>query len=146
VRPLVEADLDVLFDRSERQMGAAWLPRQARGEVYVAVACLDGSAVGRAGVEFLPEGAHFWAAEILTAFRSRGIGTLLIAHLEQAAAARGYSSVFFEVDGLNLRARALYARLGFRQRAHNVYRFGYRERGRTVNVVDEQFVLAKTLA
>lgn len=47
------------------------------------------------------------------AHRGRGIGTALMRALCAEAAARGYAEVRLDVVGENLRARALYDRLGF---------------------------------
>jgi [ribosomal protein S18]-alanine N-acetyltransferase len=58
-------------------------------------------------------------AEVLTlavapAARRRGIGAALLAAAMQDAGRRGAAALFLEVAGANAAARALYARMGFR--------------------------------
>jgi ribosomal protein S18 acetylase RimI-like enzyme len=45
--------------------------------------------------------------------RSRGVGSALVAALMDEAKARGYTAIRLEVIDTNIRARALYERLGF---------------------------------
>ena len=50
---------------------------------------------------------------VAAGMRSRGVGSALIAHICIEAQARGYPSVRLDVVDSNVRARALYERLGF---------------------------------
>jgi ribosomal protein S18 acetylase RimI-like enzyme len=54
--------------------------------------------------------------------RGRGVGTRLIESVAELAAAQGYRELRLEVIDTNIRARALYERLGFR--AAGVHRMG----------------------
>lgn len=119
IRPLRAKDLAVLFDNRSRPNGAEWIERQERGEVYVAVAELDGVPVGRIGIDFLRragEGAaHVWSAHVYPPeHQSRGIGTALMAHLEEVARSRGEKLIRLGVGKENVDARRLYERLGYR--------------------------------
>jgi hypothetical protein len=58
IRPLRPSDLDRLFDDRSRQFGENWLERQATGEVYIAVAELDGTPVARIGLDFISHLQH----------------------------------------------------------------------------------------
>jgi len=57
---------------------------------------------------------------ILPEYRSRGIGTRLIASAEKMARERGFREVCVGVDIENTRARSLYERLGYRDWGHGV--------------------------
>lgn len=46
-------------------------------------------------------------------WRSKGVGTALITELEKTARSLGYTRMRLDVDDANLRAKALYTRLGF---------------------------------
>lgn len=58
---------------------------------------------------------HLFALDVCPALQSRGIGTRLIARVEEESNLRGLSGVYLEVATENKRARALYERLGYSQ-------------------------------
>src|SRR5262245_35431250 len=79
IRLLRASDLDVLFDSRQRPQGEAWLERQARFQIYVAVAELDGVPVGRIAFDVVSRAsqgaAYLFSAHVEPPFQSRGIGT-----------------------------------------------------------------------
>jgi ribosomal protein S18 acetylase RimI-like enzyme len=150
LRTLRPDDLDQLFNSATRQFGVRWLDQQARDEVYIAVAELDGQAVGRVGLDFTrheSDGAvHLWAAHVETNFQSRGVGSALIAHLEDTARARGYRSVHLDVGKDNPLAYALYLRLGYTVFAEGTERWTYRDAAnQEIEVTEECWRMRKPL-
>jgi ribosomal protein S18 acetylase RimI-like enzyme len=75
----------------------------------------DGSVVGRAILDFdrFDDAAYLYAVAVEAHARGRGIGTRLIRHAEQVAAAEGFTRIALGVEDANERARALYERLGY---------------------------------
>jgi ribosomal protein S18 acetylase RimI-like enzyme len=150
IRPLLPGDLDLLFDPRFRQLGEGWLERQAREEVYVAVAELDGTPVARAGLDFVSHrqlgAAHLWSAHTEPDFQSRGIGTALFRHLEGKARARGFDLIRLEVGKDNPRARRLYEQLGYRVRGEETSRWSYRDGDSAIQVSEDCWVLEKNVA
>lgn len=65
--------------------------------------------------ERLPGTPHLEALNVREDVRSRGVGTQLLATAEAAARARGCTRIGLAVGIENLRARALYTRLGYRE-------------------------------
>lgn len=61
-----------------------------------------------------PPGALLWALRVKPGWRGRGVGTQLITAAEQVAARLAHPWAEIEVEPGNLRARALYERLGYR--------------------------------
>jgi ribosomal protein S18 acetylase RimI-like enzyme len=150
IRPLREDDLDALFRRGARQFGARWLERQAQGKVYVAVAELDGRPVGRVGLDFsrpaASGGVWLWAASIEAEYQSRGVGSALIAHLEETARERGYTTMLLQVGKENLRAQALYERLGYTVCGEAIEHWSYQdETGKTVEMLEACWNMQKPL-
>ena len=148
IRPLCAADLDRLFDDRSRPFGEDWLERQARDIVYIAVAVLDGTPVGRIGLDFTqlaPDTAYLWSAHVEANFQSRGIGTAIFQHLEQMAQARGFRRIRLEVNKDNLRARQLYERLGYEVFDEGIGRWRYRDRDRMVEVAEDNWLMRKIL-
>jgi GNAT superfamily N-acetyltransferase len=93
IRPMCAHDVEGFFEPSERALAAEWLAKQARGELYVAVAEIDGVPVGRRCLDFTYFGdqriGYGFAAAVLSEWRSRGIGSMIDRHLEDVARARG---------------------------------------------------------
>src|SRR5207248_9735673 len=117
IRTLRPSDLDQLFDARFRQLGAEWLERQARGEVYIAVAELGGRPVARVGLDCVSHARHgaarLWSAHVEPGFQSRGIGASLCLHLEGIARTHGLHVNRLDVGYDNQRARRLYQLLGY---------------------------------
>jgi GNAT superfamily N-acetyltransferase len=118
VRALRADDLDALFGARERALGEEWLAGHECGEIYVAVAEVGGVPVGRRCLDLTShadEGVPFaFAAAVRPDWRSRGIGSMLDAHLAEVALARGFRVLRCTVAKHNTRAIAWHDRLGYR--------------------------------
>ena len=149
IRRLRPDDLDSLFDHRSREFGVEWLRRQRQGEVHVAVAELDHTAVGRVGLDFMRFAGTgmvlLWAAHVEPEHQGRGIGTALFTHLEDVARERGFDAIQLAVEKSNERARRLYARLGYETVGEEMNRWSYRDEGRVVVVVEDCWTMRKTL-
>lgn len=83
-------------------------------EMYVAE--VDGTPSGSVSVNEREEFfgfLHLFALDVAEPLRARGIGTRLIAYVEDEARTRGLAGVYLEVGTANHRARRLYERLGY---------------------------------
>jgi ribosomal protein S18 acetylase RimI-like enzyme len=100
------------------------LAAQTAGSLSVYVAWLQAQPVGIAYVHWLghrsaqisaraPGVPEIYKVQVLRAQRSRGIGAMLITHIEQAAHKRGLAYIGLGVHSDNHRARDLYQRLGY---------------------------------
>lgn len=92
------------------------LERARRGEVdYLAVCPPSGLPVALGGIDYAqsPGAGTLWQLVVHGALQSCGIGTILIHAAEQCILARGLHRAELGVEESNLRARALYDRLGY---------------------------------
>jgi ribosomal protein S18 acetylase RimI-like enzyme len=97
------------------------LERAEKGEVdYLAVRSPDGWPVSIGGVDYAAhEGAGtLWQLSTHGELTGLGIGTCLIAALEDRIRARGLPWAMLGVEDCNTRARALYHRLGYEDCGH----------------------------
>lgn len=87
--------------------------------MYVAVAEIDGVAVGRSCLLYNydrdPPGAYAFATSVSAEWRSRGIGTALVAHNERVAHSRGMYHLSSHTGKNNPRAAAWRERMGYRR-------------------------------
>lgn len=119
VRDLLPADLPTCGwsgSPLHLQNVARQLARARIGEVdYLAVCVPSGAPVAKCGVDYhVREGAGtLWQLAVLPALQSCGIGRALIAAAEQRIRDRGRRRAELSVEEDNLRARALYERLGY---------------------------------
>lgn len=140
----------MLFGEVNRHYGERWLAEQAAGDVYVAVAELDGQPVGRCGLNFTwqqPESGivDLWSALVIDEARSKGIGSRLIAHLERQALERGYHTVRLGVEVDNLQAERLYRRLGYRRVGRTTDSWTELRQGTLHTVIADCWVMHKQL-
>ncbi|WP_236241859.1 N-acetyltransferase [Streptomyces sp. CC228A] len=92
------------------------LARAAAGEVdYLAVCTPADLPVAIGGVDYqVSAGAGtLWQLAVHPALRSCGLGTLLVRAAERRIAERGLGRAELAVEEANIRARALYERLGY---------------------------------
>ena len=85
----------------------------------VAVAEIDGEAVGRSCLMYNylgdPPNAYSFASSVSPQWRSRGIGSALIAHLEREARSRGMYHISAHTAKTNPRAASWRERMGYRR-------------------------------
>ena len=126
-RPLRADDVERCFPTSGRAIAEDWLARQARGDLYVAVAEIDGVPVGRRCLDFTYyphiHVGYCFAASVRPEWRSRGIGAMLEKHTEEVARARGVRAFRCVVAKHNRRSRAWHERLGYRELGDTVARW-----------------------
>lgn len=92
------------------------LRRAEQGHVdYLAARAPDGTCVGKAGVDYEaePDVGTIWQVAVHPGVQSLGIGTALIAEAERCIRRRGLDRAGLSVEVENVRARALYERLGY---------------------------------
>ncbi|MGH9887620.1 MAG: GNAT family N-acetyltransferase [bacterium] len=102
-----------------RLLGDASLGRVWIGE-------LDGAAIGYLvlcfgfSLEYLGRDAFVDELYVEPALQGRGLGLQLLAVAEAVCAELGIAALHLEVDHVNPRAKALYARAGFREHARHL--------------------------
>ena len=150
IRPLHTTDLDILFNEISRQNGQQWLERQQRSEFYVAVAEMDGIPVARLGMDFVSYAgqgaAYLFSAHVELDYQSRGIGTALFLHMEPIARERGFAALDVQVNRDNPRAQRLYELLGYVVVGPVVGRWSYRDGDRVVEIVEDNWLMRKSIA
>jgi ribosomal protein S18 acetylase RimI-like enzyme len=113
-------DLDALLwvDWLHRQAVAQALARTGSGEVaYLAARSPDAQVIGKGGLDFTARrgAAVIWQLVVHPDLRGLGIGTALIAALEERARRhQGVGRAVLGVEDDNPQAAALYQRLGYR--------------------------------
>jgi ribosomal protein S18 acetylase RimI-like enzyme len=118
IRPMRPADVGPLAGAlgwPARGVRARWADAE-RGRREMFVAEYDGRVAGSVSInlhDHLPEHLHLFALDVSGALRRRGIGTALIAAVENEAKQRGYRGVWLAVGVENSDARRLYERLGY---------------------------------
>lgn len=119
-RDLQPVDLDqVAWTGSEAHLGVigSSLERVWAGEVDLVCAELPSAAlVALGGVDYAlsPGAGVLWMLSVHPAWQSLGVGTGLVAALEERILDRGLTRAELAVEADNPRAAALYRRLGYR--------------------------------
>jgi GNAT superfamily N-acetyltransferase len=125
-----EGDLEILArNLGQREFFADRLSQQKCGNGALLTAWWDGHPIGDAYLwlaeaeepelrEYLPGVPLLTHVEIHANYRSRGIGTRLIAAAERELVERKYTKVALAVEKNNVRAAELYSRLGYRRWRH----------------------------
>lgn len=120
VRDLVQADLAACgWAGSARHLRVVeqQLERRQHGEVdYLAVCARADIPIAKCGVDYrVKDGVGtLWQLAVHPALQSCGVGTVLIEAAEQRIRNRGLPRAELGVEEDNVRARALYERLGYR--------------------------------
>lgn len=73
----------------------------------------NSTAVGKAHLNWQPEGARFSDVAILPGSQGRGLGTILLTHCINHALAANKPNIILDVETSNKQALRLYTRLGF---------------------------------
>jgi GNAT superfamily N-acetyltransferase len=109
VRPLTPEELEV----ADRDLPLHRLD-QPGGEYLVAWE--DGAPVGHAHLDWRHDPPELQDVFVLDSHRRRGIGAHLSAAAEERVLERGFDRIALDVDVENAAARALYEKLGYRER------------------------------
>ncbi len=124
VRPIAESDLKPLSEAMTPGMNRAYdhMARRYRGAISghqeMLVALMDGTPIGSVCIggskaDRYPDALYLYALDVGARFQNLGVGTALIAAIEEEARRRGLSKVNLEVGDGNHNARRLYERLGY---------------------------------
>jgi ribosomal protein S18 acetylase RimI-like enzyme len=128
---------------------AVALQRVATGAVeYLAVRAPNGFPVSIGGIDYEAHerAGALWQLSTHEALRSLGLGTRLIDQAEARVRQRGFARAVMGVEVDNIRARALYERLGYRPVGHETaYWEAQRMDGSTYTYVAECILLEKEL-
>ena len=120
IRLLEERDLESLarsLGLSRHHIAGRWHER-LQGERTASVAEMDGEAVGSVSFEErreIPGLMHLYALVVVEPSQSRGIGTRLIASVEEEARGRKLAGIHLGVATDNIGALRLYERLGYKR-------------------------------
>ena len=118
IRKLRAEDLPRFFSPANLAQGEKWLALQDRDEMYVAVAEIDGVAVGRSCLLYNfkgdPPNAYSFASSVSAEWQSRGIGSFLVAHNESVARSRGMYRIDAHAEKHNTRSAAWRKKMGYR--------------------------------
>ena len=120
VRVAEDADLpalDLALPTGRNEVHRAFLARQATGEVSYLTAWRGDAAVGVGAVRWTGRGGspepELSNLHVPAALQSQGIGTAIVHFAEDLVRSRGHARLVIGVDENNVRAAALYERLGY---------------------------------
>ncbi len=124
--------------------------RQQQGEVVMLTAEVNGFPAGQAWVDLTRKAAvsvgYVWAVRVLPVFRGKGIGTRLLAAVEQVLRERGYAWAEIGVEKDNPGARRLYERVGYGVSYELCEEYEYTTpEGEQVRVPVDQWMMRKEL-
>lgn len=99
-----------------RALAAAWQRTLEDEVVLLGLQAANGRLVAVGAVDLVKETGtgELWMLSVHEAWQSLGVGSRLIAALEDATRDHGHTDVQLSVEDDNPRAAALYARLGYR--------------------------------
>ena len=124
VREMLVSDLFAVSVIEESSYGFPWSQRVLadclRSNYICRVIEYDNTLLGYAIMSCGAGEAHILNICVDPAFRSKGIGTMLVSYLLQNAELAGAESIFLEVRPSNLSALKLYESFGFKQVATRV--------------------------
>jgi len=109
IRPLEPEEVETV----DRQLP---LHRLDQPDGLYLVAWEAGAAVGHAHVDWRMEPPELQDVYVPESHRRRGIGSKLSEAAEEVVRARGFAQIALDVDVENRSARALYEKLGYRER------------------------------
>jgi ribosomal-protein-alanine N-acetyltransferase len=119
LRPMTDADINVVADIERASASWPWTPTMFREEMNDTatrgywVAEIDGAVVGFAGLWVVVGEGHLTNIAVDPQVRRRGVATQLLLHTVRNAIARDCTALTLEVRVSNSSAIALYARFGF---------------------------------
>ena len=111
------AALDLAIPSGRNDVHRSFLARQAQGHASYLVAWRGGRPVGVGVVRWTGRGGYpdpeISNLHVPEPLQSQGIGTAIVHFAEELVRARGHRRIVIGVDEHNLRAAALYERLGY---------------------------------
>lgn len=114
LRAAMSAEIDPRYaDRAASMPPPAGMRVDPADLVFVAVAYVDGRAVGHVAVRRLGEEVEVKRMFVEQAARGNGIGTALLAAAESAARARGAARIVLQTGDRQPEAVATYAKAGY---------------------------------
>ncbi len=143
IRPITEEDIPGLAEGLSPGVSMSQIQHRCEecqlGYREMLVALLDGMPVGSVSIggkkrDRFPGALRLFALDVGFRYRNRGVGTALIAAVEDEASRRGLSRVNLEVGETNTGAHRRYERLGYVRRGEAQWDSwtAYREDGTTV--------------
>ena len=142
IRKLRAGDIARFFDPGDRPLGEKWLGLQERDEMYVAVAEIDGAAIGRSSLLYNfkgdPPNAYSFASSVSAEWRSHGIGSALVRHLEGVARSRGMYLVVAHAAHDNPRSALWREQMGYRRMREETIQWDEPD-GRHIEMVSWRF-------
>ncbi len=149
VNDLTKADLPLIAwsgGPSHLRSVAAALDRATSGDIeYLAVRAPGGQPVSKGGIDYTAQedaGAIYQLATV-GELQSLGLGTRLISEAEVRIRRRGLRLAVIGVEDNNLRARALYERLGYRACGHERTSWEREDANGIVSTYETEIVLLK---
>lgn len=117
LRPLAEKDLDRLVAIETNAYARGWTRGIFEDCLHAGYCCRGveyaGVLAGYGIVSFGPGEAHLLNLAVDPHFQHRGLGTLLLTYITEAARKARCENLFLEVRPSNTAARTLYGRAGF---------------------------------
>jgi [ribosomal protein S18]-alanine N-acetyltransferase len=140
--PMNESDLEEVLDIERGSFEPPWsremfLEEMSNRNARLTVFRLDGKIVGYMCFWAVLDEAHLLNIAVHPAYRSRGFGRTIMAHLETLCRGEGLKRIILEVGHRNLPARHLYKLCGFSS-------IGFRKQYYTV-IRDDALVMEKWL-
>jgi len=154
IRPCLREDLPKLewfglFARY-RQVFADTFARSEKGEIVMLVASVNEFPVGQVWIDLVKRREQstgiLYALRVLPPLQNLGIGTRLIASVEELLRKRGYKIIELGVEKDNPNAKRLYERLGFSILRDNLEKWEFvTSEGKTVQEQADEWIMQKTL-
>lgn len=155
LRACEESDLAALewfgmFTPHRSMLRDAWR-RHCAGKNLCYVVDYAGFPIAQAWVDLErprePNTAMLWAVRVFPLFQGQGVGRFMLQEIERDVASRGVAGLWLGVEKHNTRARAFYARLGYREAGELCERERYQlPSGQWVEQTFDQYVMHKALA
>jgi ribosomal-protein-alanine N-acetyltransferase len=118
---MLASDIDAVLVVENQSFSTPWSRNAFEEEInnelaHYLVVEDDGQLIGYGGFWIVLDEAHVTNIALLTEYRERGLGTLLLEHMILSAKMLGAASMTLEVRPSNMAARKLYSRRGFEER------------------------------
>lgn len=120
IRQMELDDLDAVMEIENAVFSTPWTETGfftflIREDALFLVACEDDSVIGYCGVVMAADEGDITNVAVDVSHRRRGAAEMLIRELIRHTLERGVTKLFLEVRESNMKARALYEKMGFEQ-------------------------------